>query len=75
MVSLQNICYVLLYNHVYKINVYSLRVERVTASGGEVGRLNFAGGAEVCSLRSSLAVEFIFGQTVSLLGQAIAFKI
>ena len=35
-------------------------MERVTASGGEVGRLNVAGGAEVLLLRYSLCEADFF---------------
>lgn len=58
----------------YKNNVYSLRVERVSASGGEVGRLNVAGGAEVCSLIPPLAVEFIFGQGSHCFSTSLHFQ-
>jgi hypothetical protein len=38
--------------------VHGYRVERVTASGGEVGRINIAGGAGVCSF--SLCMFFSY---------------
>jgi hypothetical protein len=34
------------------------RVERVTASGGEVGRINIAGGAGVCCFSLCLFVSY-----------------
>jgi hypothetical protein len=40
------------------------RVERVTASGGEVGRINIAGGAGVCCFSLCLFVSYQIDHSV-----------
>jgi hypothetical protein len=49
------------------------RVGRVTESGGEVGRLNVVGGAEVCSLPFVSAQ--IFNLIMQLADQELSFYI